>query len=397
MSEYDLRRLGLTIRDVSSQISANSRDLPSGKISDGIEKQVRTLAVEETPERIAGIEIKSRFDGSSVKLGDMSHVERRLDPDQTRGMMHGNSAIQLIVRRAPSADTLEASAIVDDYLLEAQAKFPQTLTITPYEAMSDALVERILLLVKNAVSGLILVMLILALFLNLRTALWVTAGIPIAMLTACVVLLALGQTINMMSLFSFIMMLGIIVDDAIVVGEETTTRFQSGMPGPLAAETGGARMLVPVTAASLTTIAAFSPILLIGGAVGQIMGVLPVVVIAVLMASLVECFFILPGHLSHSMTPGHERGWSVRRVITTGLMLAVPLSSLLWHVGGDGGQFRWSDRRAVAKDAWAARSWLRNGVWDRAGADHSLRLCRRRWIRISSPAPSCAQASPSKA
>ena len=326
LSEYDLRRLGLTIRDVSSQISANSRDLPSGKISDGIEKQVRTLAVEETPERIAGIEIKSRFDGSSVKLGEMSHVERRLDPDQTRGMMHGNSAIQLIVRRAPSADTLEASAIVDDYLLEAQAKFPQTLTITPYEAMSDALVERILLLVKNAVSGLILVMLILALFLNLRTALWVTAGIPIAMLTACVVLLALGQTINMMSLFSFIMMLGIIVDDAIVVGEETTTRFQSGMPGPLAAETGGARMLVPVTAASLTTIAAFSPILLIGGAVGQIMGVLPVVVIAVLMASLVECFFILPGHLSHSMTPGHERGWSVRRVITTGLMLAVPLS-----------------------------------------------------------------------
>ena len=325
LSDYDLRRLGLTIRNVSDQISSNSRDQPSGKIKDGIEKQVRTLAVEESPERLAEIEIKSAVDGSSVNLGDISRIQRRLDPEQVRGLMHGRSAIQLTVRRAPSADSLEASAIVEDYLDGAKGTFPPTLEIIQYDSRAEALVERILLLVKNAASGLILVMLILALFLNIKTALWVTAGIPVAMLAACVVLLLLGQTINMISLFAFIMMLGIIVDDAIVVGEEATTRFQSGMPGPLAAEGGGTRMLLPVTAASLTTIAAFSPMFLIGDVIGQIMGVMPIVVIAVLLASLIECFFILPGHLAHSMTPSHHRGWNVQRVIAIGLVLAAPM------------------------------------------------------------------------
>nr|WP_319483519.1 efflux RND transporter permease subunit [uncultured Cohaesibacter sp.] len=325
LSDYDLRRLGLTVQDIAGQISNNTRDLPSGNVKDGFEKQVRTLAAEETPESLSAIKIKSDIDGSSVALGDIARVERRLDPDQVRGIMRGESAIQLIVRRAPNADSLDASAIVNDYLASIEGVFPPTLKITQYDALAEALVDRILLLVKNAVSGILLVMIILALFLNLRTALWVTAGIPISMLASCVALLALGQSINMMSLFSFIMMLGVIVDDAIVVGEETTTRYQAGDPGPVAAEGGGRRMLLPVTAASLTTIAAFAPILLIGGVIGQMMGVLPIVVIAVLTASFVECFFILPGHLSHSMTPSHDRGWSVRRVIMVGLIILLPL------------------------------------------------------------------------
>ncbi|WP_321448716.1 efflux RND transporter permease subunit [uncultured Cohaesibacter sp.] len=325
LSDYDMRRLGLTVQDIGSQIASNSRDLPSGNVQDGFEKQVRTLANEETPESLSDIKIISGIDGSSVALGDIARVERRLDPDQVRGIMRGESAIQLIVRRAPSADSLEASAIVNDYLKSIEGVFPPTLKITQYDALAEALVDRILLLVKNAASGIILVMVILALFLNLRTALWVTAGIPISMLASCVVLLALGQSINMMSLFSFIMMLGVIVDDAIVVGEETTTRYQAGDPGPVAAQGGGSRMLLPVTAASLTTVAAFGPILLIGGVIGQMMGVLPLVVIAVLTASFVECFFILPGHLAHSMTPSHNRNWSVRRVITIGLILLLPM------------------------------------------------------------------------
>ncbi|SNY91792.1 AcrB/AcrD/AcrF family protein [Cohaesibacter sp. ES.047] len=327
ISDYDLRRLSLTIQDVANAVSSNSRDLPSGSVRDGIEKQVRTLAVEERPEQLAGIEIKSQISGSSVELGDISRIERRLNPDQVRGIMRGQSAIQLVVKRASSADSLKASAIVADYLEQARQTLPPTLKITQYDSLAEALVDRILLLVKNAASGLLVVMIILAIFLNLRTALWVTAGIPIAMLAACVILLALGQTINMMSLFSFIMMLGIIVDDAIVIGEETTTRYEDGAPGVVAAEGAGKRMFMPITAASLTTIAAFSPILMIGDVIGQIMGVLPVVVISVLLASLVECFFILPGHLAHSMTPSHHRGWSVKRVIVVGLVIVLPLVS----------------------------------------------------------------------
>ncbi|WP_114007656.1 efflux RND transporter permease subunit [Cohaesibacter intestini] len=320
LSDYDLRRLGLTVKDVADQVSRNSRDQPSGKVQDGIEKQVRTLAVEENPESLSRIEIKSEADGSTVALEDIAPIQRRLDPDAVKGRMKEQPAIQVTVRRAASSDSLKASAIVNEYLSEVRGTFPPTLQVIQYDSRSEALVDRILLLVKNAASGLVLVMLILALFLNIRTALWVGAGIPIAMLAACIVMLALGQTINMMSLFAFIMMLGIIVDDAIVVGEEATTRFQSGMPGPVAAEGAGIRMLMPVTAASLTTVAAFSPILLIGDTIGQIMGVLPIVVISVLVASLIECFFILPGHLAHSMTPSHHRGWNVQRVIVIGLV-----------------------------------------------------------------------------
>ena len=334
VDERDLRRLGLEIKNVANQVSSNTRDLPSGNVNDGIEKQVRTLAVEETPERLSSIEIKSRYDGSSVELGDIARIERRLDPDDVRGMIDGEPAIQLIVRRAPSADSLEAAAIVDAYLQEAAQTFPKTLSIIKYDAAAEALVDRIFLLVKNALSGLVLVLVILTLFLNVRTALWVTAGIPVAMLASFVVLLAMGQTINMMSLFSFIMMLGIIVDDAIVVGEETTTRYQSGEPGPVAAEGGGRRMLLPVTAASMTTIAAFAPILMIGDVIGKIMSVLPIVVIAVLLASLIECFLILPSHLAHSMSPSHHRGWSVKRVIALGLLFSVP-TMLLYGISED--------------------------------------------------------------
>ncbi|WP_316858797.1 efflux RND transporter permease subunit [uncultured Cohaesibacter sp.] len=325
LRDYDLRRLGLTIEDISNQIAMNSRDLPSGTVKDGVEKQIRTLAAEETPESLSGVKIKSQIDGSSVNLNDIARIERRLNPDQVRGFLQGESAIQLIVKRAPTEDSLEASAIVDDYLKSIEGVYPPTLKITQYDALAEALVERILLLVKNAVSGLIIVMVILSLFLNLRTALWVTAGIPISMLASCVVLLMLGQTINMMSIFSYIMMLGVIVDDAIVVGEETTTRYQAGEPGAVAAQGGGSRMLLPVAAASLTTIAAFSPILMIGGVIGQMMSILPIVVIAVLVASFIECFFILPGHLAHSMTPGHHVGWNVKRVIGVGLVIALPL------------------------------------------------------------------------
>ena len=130
LSEYDLRRLSLTIQDIAGQVGSNSRDLPSGMTDDGIEKKVRTLAIEETPERLAGVEIKSQSDGSSVDLGDIAQIKRRFDPDQVRGIVQGKTAIEVIIKRAPTADSLEASAIVNDYLEEADKTFPASLKIT---------------------------------------------------------------------------------------------------------------------------------------------------------------------------------------------------------------------------------------------------------------------------
>jgi multidrug efflux pump subunit AcrB len=151
---------------------------------------------------------------------------------------------------------------------------------------------------------------ILFVFLNMRIAFWVAVGIPTAVMATLGLMFVFGESINMISLFALIMTLGIIVDDAIVVGEHTATRLDMG-DGPYeAAENGATRMMMPVIAAMLTTTAAFGPILLVGSTIGQIMGVLPVVVVAVLIASLIEVFFVLPGHLAHSLgrdaTAGHQ-------------------------------------------------------------------------------------------
>ena len=135
---------------------------------------------------------------------------------------------------------------------------------------------------------------VLFIFLNGRVAFWVTAGIPVAIAATLGVMLLIGQSINMVSLFALLMMLGIIVDDAIVVGEHTATRFAMGDPSALAAERGAGRMILPVTAASLTTAAAFAPILLIGDVVGQIMGAIPIVVICTLIASIICLLYTSP-------------------------------------------------------------------------------------------------------
>ena len=153
----------------------------------------------------------------------------------------------------------------------------------------------------------------LFIFLNARVAFWVAAGIPVAMFATLGFMLLMGQTVNMITLFAMIMMLGVIVDDAIVVGEHTAARFAAGEGAFEAAENGAGRMLTPVMAAMLTTAAAFGPMLLIRDVIGQIMGVMPYVVFAVIIASLVECFLILPGHLAHTLEHKPKRSWSFLR------------------------------------------------------------------------------------
>jgi multidrug efflux pump subunit AcrB len=175
-----------------------------------------------------------------------------------------------------------------------------------YDESWQLIAERILLLVKNGLGGLVLVVAILYLFLTGRVAFWVAAGIPTAFMATLFILWLAGGTINMISLFALIMALGIIVDDAIVVGESALAHYQSGEPALLAAEGGARRMIGPVMASSLTTVAAFMPLLLVGGVFGAIMGAIPLVMISVLLASLVESFLVLPGHLRHAFEHLHR-------------------------------------------------------------------------------------------
>lgn len=359
--ERELRRLDLTISGISSTVAASSRDLPSGNLDGAVERQLRTVTDVESARALGDVEVKSFASGEKVRLSDISTIADGYS-DGVRGLSGQRPAIELNVQRTENADTLVSNRILQDYIAEIRPQLPDNMEIAVYNVRAEAVAERIMLLVKNGLSGLLLVIAVLFIFLNGRIAFWVAAGIPVALMATIGLMYVSGQSINMISLFGLIMMLGVIVDDAIVVGEHTDTRLQMGDDAVTAAERGVGEMFTPVTAALTTTIATFSPILLITGGIGQIIGVLPLVVIAVAIASIVECFFILPGHLAHSLQGRKKPGWSWWRVFFVALVLGLFVLAFVSRGTGEGGvasalpflaQFdAWRD--AVAAPVWGA-------------------------------------------
>ena len=333
--ERELRRLELTLGEISAAIADNSRDLPSGTLDGTVSRQIRSLSDAADPTRLRDVEIKSFSTGEKITVGDLATIERRFDPDDREGYSGGRRAIELHIQRSAAADTLKTAAILETYLKDIAPTLPPGLKVVTYGIRADLLKQRIGLLVRNGATGLVLVVTILFIFLSGRVAFWVAAGIPVALLATLGIMYVSGQTINMISLFALIMMLGIVVDDAIVVGEHTATRHTMGDPAAIAAERGAGHMLLPVMAASLTTIAAFAPLFLVRDSIGQIMVALPLVVIAVVVASLVECFLILPGHLSHSLGRVQRIGWSFWRWVAFALVFAAVLIILArgWSAG----------------------------------------------------------------
>ncbi len=297
--EYDLRRLNLNISDIAKTIRDNTKDQPSGTVDGDIEVQLRSVADRKSPEKIREIEIKSLNSGEKIYLKDIAEVEQSFDDNQKTGFILGQPAIELQVKRSLTADTLKTMAKLNTYMEKTLPTLPKTLNVKVYKIQGKLVQQRLGILVKNGLQGLVLVLIILFIFLNARIAFWVAAGIPVAFLGTLIVMYLSGQTINMVSMFALILMLGIIVDDAIVVGEHTATRQSMGDNRLTAAEIGATRMLAPVVAAMLTTQAAFFPIFLISDRIGDILSAIPLVVFAVLTASLIECFLILPGHLRH--------------------------------------------------------------------------------------------------
>lgn len=306
-----LRRLDLTLGGIGERIAEETRDLPAGTIEGRFERQLRALGEAERPEEFAALPMRTLPTGERIRLGDFARVTTAFDDTEPLAFINGRRAIELDVQRSASADTLKTAAILDDYLARVLPTLPPTLQVVQYDRRSDYLVERINLLIDNGLTGLVLVVVILFVFLNARIAVWVAAGIPVAVMATLALMWMSGQSINMISLFALILTLGIIVDDAIVVGEHTATVYERDDDATAAAERGVMRMLMPVAAATLTTQAAFLPLFLVGDVIGQIMRALPLVVIAVLMASLIESFFILPSHLRHSLDRANRHNWLI--------------------------------------------------------------------------------------
>ena len=303
-----LRRLDLTMADVAARIGETSQDLPSGDIAGG-SQQVRSIGLLTTARGIEGVEVKALENGRKIYLRDIATVRDTFEEGGRTGRRKGERAIELHVQRATNADALKLQNTVLAYLDEVRPTLPASLNLEIYDVVSDLIRDRIDLLVWNGLGGLIIVVSVLFVFLNGRVAFWVLVGIPVSLFATLGVMYVSGQSINMISLFGLIMAIGIVVDDAIVVGEHAEARSRLGLEPLTAAITAAQRMAPPVFSASLTTICAFLPLLVITGIIGQVISAIPFVVVAVLIASLIECFLVLPGHLRGALgrhdRPGH--------------------------------------------------------------------------------------------
>ena len=309
VGQNTLRALGLTLGDISRVVREGSLDLSAGSIETRDEQvRIRTLGQNYNQQDFESIVVISRPNGTVVRLGDIATVIDGFEDTDLITRYNGRPAALVEVYRTSDERVLEIVDAIDVALAEDIIPgLPEGVFLEVWNNDADILADRLQLMLKNAALGLLLVLVALTLFLELGLALWVAAGIAMSFIGTLAVMLVLGVSINVMSLFGFILAVGIVVDDAIVVGENVYSERERGVPGLLAAVRGAKRITGPVIFAVLTTITAFSPLLFAPGAIGKILGAIPVIVISVLTLSLIESLLILPHHLSHLPEP-HARG-----------------------------------------------------------------------------------------
>tara|TARA_B110000305_G_scaffold41873_1_gene43719 strand:+ start:425 stop:3481 length:3057 start_codon:yes stop_codon:yes gene_type:complete len=299
ISQSETARLKLSFNQIANLIRLETKDVSGGSFADG-SLRVRTVGEKKLVETFKALELRNSISGGRILLKDVAIIKSSVAKSSVLKYVNGKPAVELWVRRSKTSDALEVSENIQEVLTNSKNIIPSSINIQTYNTAANLIQERISLLIKNGVSGLCIVLLVLFLFLSRNTAIWVALGIPIAFLATFGVMFISGQSINMISLFGLIMALGIVVDDAIVVGEHSsylkTKRHLDSSKAPVVAAT---RMSVPVICAMLTTVAAFIPLFMVKGVIGQIISAIPLVVCAVLVASLIECFLVLPAHLAH--------------------------------------------------------------------------------------------------
>jgi multidrug efflux pump subunit AcrB len=294
--------LDLSLPQLSDRIASRSTDIPAGEFG-SLDGGRELRAVEQRRDVLGFDELPVVSDPrSSLTLGSIASIREEPRPDSVLMRHDGAPAIELVLQRAQHGDSLESAQALEQWVADTRPRLPANLELTLYDQSWQLIRDRINLLVSNGLGGLVLVLILLYLFLPARVAFWVAVGIPSAFLAALAILWLIGGSINMISLFALIMALGVIVDDAIVVGEDADAHFRGGEPALLASQGAARRMFWPVMASSLTTVAAFMPLLVVGGTIGQILRDIPIVMICVIAASLVESFLVLPGHLRGAFT-----------------------------------------------------------------------------------------------
>jgi multidrug efflux pump subunit AcrB len=296
------------MQDIADAIAAETRASPAGELAGSA--RVRSGEAARGVAAISAIVLKSAPDGTKLTIGDVAKVYLT-GSDRNRAFYVGDSpAMTVRVDRSAEGDAVRMQAIVQAVADQMQPGLPQGVNVELVRTRAEQITDRIDLLLENGIMGMALVVGFLFLFLNAKTALWVAAGIPVSILAAVGIMYAGGMTLNMISLFALILTLGIVVDDAIVVAEHADYRARVlGEPAQIAAENGARRMGLPVMASTLTTIIAFSGLVVVGGRFGEIIQEIPWTVTFVLLASLVESFLILPQHMAHALRSLKTDAW----------------------------------------------------------------------------------------
>ncbi|KUJ76392.1 acriflavine resistance protein B [Ruegeria marisrubri] len=299
----------ISMSEIASAIAAEANANPAGDVA-GANARIRTGAEKRTPEEIEGIVLRTHSDGSTLTIGDVARIRAEGVARERSYFVGDDPAMSIRVDRSSQGDAIAIQRTVEKVVAEMQASLPDKVTVEMIRTRAQAIADRLDILIDNGLLGLGLVICLLFLFLNARIAFWVAAGIPASMFAAIAVMYAAGLSINMVSLFGLIITLGIVVDDAIVVGEHADFRARRLAEDPVvASERAAKRMAMPVFAATITTVIAFFGLTAIGGRFGELIRDIPFTVIAVLMASLVECFLILPNHMSHAIAHSAREHW----------------------------------------------------------------------------------------
>ncbi|WP_209328681.1 efflux RND transporter permease subunit [Pseudoalteromonas sp. PA2MD11] len=300
VSQDTLRQYDLRLSDISSAISNSSTDVSAGNLkTEGGDVLIRSKGQAYRKDEFAQVVVKYQADGTIIRLGDIARITDDFEETPVRTRFNGKQAAFIDVYRIGPQSAIEVADAVKNYITEHQSQLPEGFELSFWDDDSEIVKSRIATLTTNAIQGGILVLALLTLFLRPAIAFWVFIGIPVSFMGAFLAMPIFGITLNVMSLFGFILVLGIVVDDAIVTGENVYTHLKTAESGEQAAIRGTQEVATPVTFGVLTTVAAFLPLAFIEGNRGALFAQIPVVVIPVLLFSLIESKFVLPAHLKY--------------------------------------------------------------------------------------------------
>ncbi|MEM7020016.1 MAG: efflux RND transporter permease subunit, partial [Pseudomonadota bacterium] len=300
-----LFEMNISLDQLAQQLRQLSRDVPAGVIGEGqVSRQLRSLEQQRSSIGFAQMPIATAKNGQLIRLGDIATVTRRPRHNQVELEYQGHPAIMMELERATNSDAIDLAEIIHKWHREITPTLGPGVEVQIFLQAWRFLEDNIRIIIENGLMGLILVITSLFLFLNGRVGLWVMIGIPVTFMASLAMFELMGGTLNALSMIAMVMGLGIIVDDAIVVGEDSLTHYQNGKSPEAAAVAGARRMFPPVMASSLTTLAAFLPLVIMND---KFIKEIPIVMFCIIIASLIECFLVLPGHLRRAFEGLQEK------------------------------------------------------------------------------------------